>query len=57
MEIKSQEKESLIRQLQLMEELTLYVVIDNHTIDNNPNLKDKAKNIYNAINDLKNHIV
>ena len=52
----SQEKESLIRQLQLMEELTVFVIIDNHIVENDPNLKDKAKNIYNAINDLKNSI-
>ena len=50
------EKNILIRHLELMEGLTTYLILDNYTVESNPNLKQKSLKILEQITDLKNHI-
>lgn len=50
------EKNILIRHLELMEGLTTYLVLDNYTVESNPNLKQKSLKLLEQITDLKNHI-
>lgn len=50
------EKEILKRHLELIEGLTTYLLLDNHIVENNPNLKSKSIKLLQQVTDIKNHI-